>query len=197
LHEIVPVLTAVDARFPLRGRRWVIEHIGRSRESDIDALARLGVLVTTMPTCYLWKGGEKYFHEPEGGNLMLPHQRLLDAGVPLAIATDNIPYDPFFTLWVSCAREERRSGHVIDPEQRLTAEEALRLFTVNGSSPHFRRRLEGTAKTRLRRGSCHPLERSDHAACCRTSELAMPYDYSRRTNRQRSIEYVFDLIRAG
>ncbi len=146
LHEIVPVLEAVDARFPLRARRWVIEHIGRARASDIQALVRLGVLVTTIPTYYLWKGGEKYLDEPDGGSLVVPHRYLLDAGVPLAIATDNIPYDPFFTLWVSCAREERRSGRVIGGDQRLTPEEALRLFTVNGARLTFDEHWKGPLK---------------------------------------------------
>ncbi|MDI4234093.1 amidohydrolase [Bradyrhizobium sp. Arg237L] len=146
LHEIVPVLQAVDARFPLRPRRWVIEHIGRAREADIEALARLGVLVTTIPTYYLWKGGEKYLDEPGGGSLVVPHRYLLNAGVPLAIATDNIPYDPFFTLWVSCAREERRSGRVIGADQRLTPEEALRLFTVNGARLTFDEHWKGPLK---------------------------------------------------
>lgn len=66
LHEILPILEAVNARFPLRERRWVIEHIGRARETDLHALARLGVLVMTIPTCYLWKGREKYRDEPDG-----------------------------------------------------------------------------------------------------------------------------------
>ncbi|MDH2344049.1 MULTISPECIES: amidohydrolase [unclassified Bradyrhizobium] len=146
LHEILPVLEAVNARFPLRERRWVIEHIGRAREADLHALARLGVLVTTIPTYYLWKGGEKYLDEPDGGDLVVPHRRLLNAGVPLAIATDNIPYDPFFTLWVTCAREERLSGRVIGPEQRLNAEEALRLFTVNGARLTFDESWKGPLK---------------------------------------------------
>jgi predicted amidohydrolase YtcJ len=146
LHEIVPVLEAVNARFPLHHRRWVIEHVGRAREADIDALAGLGVLVTTIPTYYLWKGGEKYLDEHDGGSLVVPHRRLLDAGVPLAIATDNIPYDPFFTLWVSCAREERVSGRVIGADQRLTAEEALRLFTVNGARLTFDEHWKGPLK---------------------------------------------------
>ena len=146
LHEIVPVLEAVDARFPLRDRRWVIEHIGRARDEDLRALARLGILVTTIPTYYLWKGGEKYLAEPDGGSLVVPHRRLLDAGVPLAIATDNIPYDPFFTLWVTCAREERTSGRVIGADQRLSPEEALRLFTINGARLTFDENWKGPLK---------------------------------------------------
>ncbi|WP_249123500.1 MULTISPECIES: amidohydrolase [unclassified Bradyrhizobium] len=146
LHEIVPVLEAVNERYPLRPRRWVIEHIGRARDADITALARLGVLVTTIPTYYLWKGGRRYLDEADGGSHIVPHRRLLDAGIPLALATDNIPYDPFFTLWVACARQERETGTVIGADQRLDAATALRLFTVAGAALTFDEDWKGPLK---------------------------------------------------
>jgi predicted amidohydrolase YtcJ len=146
LHEVVPILEDVDRRHPLRGRRWVIEHVARSRLSDLRALKRLGVWVTTIPAYFLWKGGQAYLQEPDGGDLVVPHRHLLELGVPLSIATDNIPYDPFFTLWVACARQERRSGQVIGAGQRLDAETALRLFTVEGASLTFDEDWKGPLK---------------------------------------------------
>src|SRR5262249_30169224 len=137
LHEVVPVLEAVDARFPLAGRRWVIEHIARARLTDLQALKRLGLYVTTIPTYFLWKGGRAYLDEPDGGDLVVAHRHMLDLGLPLAIATDNIPYDPFSTLWVTVTRHERTSGRVIGPRQCLDAETALRLFTVAGAQLTF------------------------------------------------------------
>jgi predicted amidohydrolase YtcJ len=137
LHEVVPALEAVDARFPLAGRRWVIEHIARARLADLQALKRLGLYVTTIPTYFLWKGGRAYLDEPDGGDLVVAHRHMLDLGLPLAIATDNIPYDPFFTLWVTVARCERTTGRVIGPQQCLDTETALRLFTVAGAELTF------------------------------------------------------------
>jgi len=137
LHEVVPVLEAVNAKHPLAGRRWVIEHVARARLEDLRALKRLGIWVTTIPTYFLWKGGHAYLDEPDGGEAVVPHRAMLDLGLPLSIATDNIPYDPFFTLWVTAARQERRTGRVIGPDQRLDAMTALRLFTVEGASLTF------------------------------------------------------------
>ena len=107
LHEVVPVLREVDARFPLAGRRWVIQHIARARRDDLLALKALDVLVTTIPTYFLWKGGAAYLDEPDGGDSVVAHNTMLELGLPLALATDNIPYDPFFSLWVAGARQER------------------------------------------------------------------------------------------
>jgi len=146
LHEVVPVLEAVNAKHPLAGRRWVIEHVARARLEDLQALQRLGIWVTTIPTYFLWKGGHAYLDEADGGEAAVPHRAMLDLGLPLSIATDNIPYDPFFTLWVTAARQERRTGRVIGPGQRLDAMTALRLFTVEGASLTFDEGWKGPLK---------------------------------------------------
>jgi predicted amidohydrolase YtcJ len=137
LHEIVPIIEAVNEKFPIRDRRWVIEHIARARMDDLRALKRLGLYVTTIPTYVLWKGGKAYLADPDDGESVVAHRSMLDLGLPLAIATDNIPYDPIFTLWVTAARTERATGRVIGPTQCLDAHTALRLFTVAGAHLTF------------------------------------------------------------
>ena len=146
LHEIVPVLEAINERHPLAGRRWVIEHVARARIEDLRALKRLGIHVTTIPAYYLWKGGGAFLDEADGGDMVVPHRHMLDLGLSLAIATDNIPYDPLFTLWVTAMREERLTGRCIGPGQRLDMESALRLFTVAGAHLTFDEAWKGPLK---------------------------------------------------
>ena len=98
LHEIVPVLEAINERHPLAGRRWVIEHVARARIEDLKALKRLGIYVTTIPAYFLWKGGAAFLDEPDDGDMVVPHRHMLDVDPPLAIATDNIPYDPLLHI---------------------------------------------------------------------------------------------------
>ena len=137
LHEVVPVLREVNARFPLAGRRWVVQHIARSRIDDLKALKALDVLVTTIPTYFLWKGGAAYLDEPDGGEGVMPHADMLALGLDVSLATDNIPYDPFHTLWVAGVRQERLTGRVIGAGQALSARDALRAFTVAGARLSF------------------------------------------------------------
>jgi predicted amidohydrolase YtcJ len=146
LHEIVPVLEVINERHPLAGRRWVIEHIARARIEDLRALKRLGIHVTTIPAYYLWKGGNAFLDDPDGGDMVVPHRHMLDLDLPLAIATDNIPYDPLFTLWVTTMRQERTTGRVIGPAQRLEMEAALRLFTIAGAHLTFDESWKGPLK---------------------------------------------------
>jgi predicted amidohydrolase YtcJ len=143
LHEIIPILAEVADRFPLAERRWVIEHVARARMKDLRTLKQLGLMVTTIPVYFLWKGGHWYLNEPDDGDMVVPHRHLLDLGVPLAAATDNIPHDPVFTLWSVCTRLERRTGQVIGPAQRLSTKAALRLLTTSGSWLTFEETVKG------------------------------------------------------
>lgn len=142
LHKVVPILEDVARQCDLRGRRWVIQHIAKARREDLAALKRLDMLITTIPVYYLWKNGAKYLAEPDG-NAIVSHRTMLELGLPVASATDNIPYDPAFTLWATAVREERTSGRVIGPGECLSGEEALRLLTVNGAGLTFEETEKG------------------------------------------------------
>jgi predicted amidohydrolase YtcJ len=51
----------------------------------------------------------------------------------VAQSTDWGPREALFTLWQSIARQAGLTGEVIGPEQRISREEALRIFTNNGA----------------------------------------------------------------
>ena len=144
LGEILPILEEIDRVCPLAKRRWVLEHVGRVCPPDIPRLARLGICVTTIPSYQLWKNADRYLADPRGGETAVPHRTLLEAGIPLAAGTDNIPYNPFFTVWAMVARKERITGQVIGPGQRLHAEEALRFLTRSGAWLSFEEARKGT-----------------------------------------------------
>lgn len=131
LDEVVAILERVNALAPLAGKRWVIQHIARTERATLARLARLGVLVTTIPVYFLWKGGH-WYDETEGDRIV-PMRTMLDLGIDAAAATDNIPYNPGFTLWTMCERERRSDGKVLGAAERLTRREALHALTVSGA----------------------------------------------------------------
>ena len=133
LQDLIPALVHVAERYPIGERRWVIEHIGRARQEDLETLKSLGVLVTTIPAYFIWKGGGWYTDDPDFGESVVAHRSMLDLGIPVAAGTDNIPYDPFFTLWVMATRHERHESRVLGPNQRISGMEALDLLTARGA----------------------------------------------------------------
>jgi predicted amidohydrolase YtcJ len=133
LSEALDILETVNEAFPLRGRNWLLEHIGRVTPHDIERIAALGLCITTIPMYSLWKDGDVYLEDADHGNSVLPHRALIEAGIPIAAGTDNVPFSSFYPMWASLARVERTSGRVIGPEQALTRAQALRLMTIEGA----------------------------------------------------------------
>jgi predicted amidohydrolase YtcJ len=131
LDEVVAILERVNELAPLAGKRWVIQHIAKTERATLARLARLGVLVTTIPVYFLWKGGH-WYDEAEGDRIV-PMRTMLDLGIDAAAATDNIPYNPGFTLWTMCERERRSDGKVLGAAEQLTRREALHALTSSGA----------------------------------------------------------------
>jgi len=46
------------------------------------------------------------------------------------------PYHPFYGMWMAITRKTT-GGIVLNPEQRVTREEALRMWTLNGAYNTF------------------------------------------------------------
>jgi len=144
LADVLPVLEAVNEKYPLANRRWVIQHVARTKTEELQRVKRLGLFVTTIPVYYLWKGGDGYADDPDCGEFVVPLRAMLDLGIPLSAGTDNIPYDPFFTLWCMATRQERLKDRVLGPRQRLSGKDALRLMTSEGAWLTYDENRKGT-----------------------------------------------------
>ncbi|WP_246737584.1 amidohydrolase [Nordella sp. HKS 07] len=131
LGDVVAILERVNEISPLAGRRWVIQHIAKTEAETLARLARLGVLVTTIPVYFLWKGG--HWYDEKDGDRIVPMRTMLDLGIDTAAATDNIPHNPGFTLWSMCERRRRSDDRVMGAAERLTRREALHALTVSGA----------------------------------------------------------------
>lgn len=133
LEDVLQAFEAVREEFDIAGRRWVIEHVRDVNPAQLARLSTLRVVCQTIPLTHIWLRGAPYVNQPDKANWAVPHRVFLQHGIPLAMGTDNKPYNPFHTLWAAVARRERHSGTVIGPEQRLTRAQALRAFTMGGA----------------------------------------------------------------
>jgi predicted amidohydrolase YtcJ len=134
LHEVVPILERVAKHYPIGERRWVIEHISKASERDLKAIKAMGVAVTLIPAHYLWKVGHTFASLDDGQlDLLSPARGLSELGVPVSAATDAVPNDPLFCMWVMLARKDRRSGKIMGAKGAIDNDTALRLLTVNGA----------------------------------------------------------------
>ncbi len=144
LHEVVPILERVAQHYPIGQRRWVVEHISKASPRDIASLKAMGVAVTLIPAHYLWKVGHTFANlSDEQLDLLSPARELAELGVPVSAATDAVPNDPLFCMWVMLARQDRRSGKIMGPRGVLDSDTALRMLTVNGSYLTFEEDRKG------------------------------------------------------
>jgi predicted amidohydrolase YtcJ len=131
LVSALHAIRGVQERLPRGHRRHRIEHCALCPEADIDELADLHVGVVTQPA-FLWHHGRRYLSEVhrEQHSWLYRIKSLVEHGVPVAGSSDApiVPPLPLTGVYAAVARQTP-DGHVIGPEERVSVNEALRLFT--------------------------------------------------------------------
>ncbi len=131
LVSALHAIRLAQVRLPRPEIRHRIEHCALCPEGCIDELVELHVAVVTQPA-FLWYHGPRYLAEiePEQQSWLYRVKRLLDRGVPVAGSSDA-PIVPPRPLEGVCAAVTRRTsdGRTIGPDERVSVEEALWLFT--------------------------------------------------------------------
>lgn len=130
----------VNQTYPISSKRWVIEHIGTVTASERARMKALGIVPTAIPPSTVWKATPPATVPSN----FAAYRSVLEDGLPLALATDNVPANPFFTLWATIARTNRFTGTALNPSEKLTREQALRAMTVNGAILSFEEQVKGS-----------------------------------------------------
>ena len=134
LPALVAALHAIrlaQARLPRADLRHRIEHAALCPEVCIDEIADLHVSVVTQPA-FLWYHGRRYVAEidPEQQPWLYRIKSLLARGVPVAGSSDApvVPPSPLEGVQAAVTRQTP-DGHILGADERLSAEEALWLYT--------------------------------------------------------------------
>lgn len=120
---------------PIDGLRWVIAHPATLDARQMRGIADHGICVTTLTNAYIWRSASAVLARVGAAreNEICPIRSLLDAGVPVSLASDNVPVSLWPCIWQASERIDRATGSVIAPEQKISREEALRCATVHGA----------------------------------------------------------------
>lgn len=145
---------AVNQETSITGRRFALTHANFLSVEAIRRAANLGVVVDMQPAWYHFDGPA--LSQALGDQRMArlqPYRAILDAGVIVAGGSDHMikldpreslnPYDPFFGMWMVATRIAA-DGHVYNPEQRISREEALRMWTWNAAYLSFEEGVKGS-----------------------------------------------------
>jgi predicted amidohydrolase YtcJ len=54
------------------------------------------------------------------------------------------PYNPFLGMWITLSRQPRWTDQPLHPEQRISREQAIRLYTINNAWLTFQEKEKGS-----------------------------------------------------
>ena len=141
--------------FPVRDRRPSITHASFMSREAIGKMKALGVVANLQPA-WLYLDGTTlrqhfgverltYFH---------PYRTLFEQGVTVGGGSDHMqkigslrsinPYNPFLGMWTTLVRQPRGAKTPLHPEQNLTREQAIRLYTINNAFLTFEEDKKGS-----------------------------------------------------
>jgi predicted amidohydrolase YtcJ len=129
LDEELDAYEAIDREVSIRDRRWVIWHLIHATPEQVRRIKKLGLIVTIEPN-FMYMASDR-FGLDELRDEGIPLRELIDADIPVALGSDNVPHSMLWTMWEALARWDEDSRSRLG-ESRLTREEALRLATQCG-----------------------------------------------------------------
>ena len=155
VHALIDAYEAVNRDLSVRDRRPCLSHSSFMSAEAIEKMRQVGIVADLQPAWLYLDGvtllaqfGDKrltYFH---------PYRTLFDRGVVVGGGSDHMqklgslrsinPYNPFLGMWIVLARQPRWTDKPLHPEQRLTREEAVRLYTINNAYLTFEERQKGS-----------------------------------------------------
>jgi predicted amidohydrolase YtcJ len=142
----VAALEYVNKHSPVAGRRHRIEHCGECPPPLLEKIKKLGLVIVTQPS-FIYYSGERYLATVAESQLpwLYRIKAPLEKGVVIAASSDApvVPANPLMGIYAAVARMAE-SGQVLLPEERITAEQALALYTVNAAYTSFEEKTKGS-----------------------------------------------------
>jgi predicted amidohydrolase YtcJ len=142
----IETLEDVDRYSPVKGRRHRIEHGAECPPYLLERIKKLGAVIVTQPP-FIYSSGERYL-------ATVPEKQLpwlyriktpLENGITVAGSSDApvAPENPLTGLYAAVTRRAA-SGQVLLPEERITVDRALALYTVNAAYTSFEEDIKGS-----------------------------------------------------
>ena len=144
--EFLDHFKEVNEVVPLAGKRWIMGHLDVANEEQIKTIAELGLVMSSHTNRYIYKHGHVVRDKigAENENDIAPLRRLIDAGVHIGFATDNVPTTLWYPVWQAITRYNREIDAPVAPDQALTREEALRCATIETAHLTFEEDIKGS-----------------------------------------------------
>ncbi|MBI2689431.1 MAG: amidohydrolase [Acidobacteria bacterium] len=154
IDVLLDAFEALDKEKPIGPSRSHVMHGSFMSEEAIARMKRMGIIADVQ-------GGWLHFDVPaleqvfgyKNMRYFFPLQSYLKAGIIIAGGSDHMighdknravnPYNPFFNMWMAISRKTRE-GKLIYPEEKISREQALRMYTNGSAYLHFAEKTLGS-----------------------------------------------------
>jgi predicted amidohydrolase YtcJ len=153
MDALLDAYESVNRDIPIKDRRFCITHANFPSRHNLERCQQLGVCADVQPA-WLWKDGTTLLNVLGEKRMQWfsPYKTWLKyttigGGSDHMIKLDSMeatnPWNPWLGLWVTLARVTER-GTALTPDERLTREEALRLYTINNAYLNHEEKVKGS-----------------------------------------------------
>ena len=155
VQAMVDAYSQVNNDFPVRPARPCITHANFMTAEAIRKMKSLGIVLDLQPV-WLWLDGGTLGEQFGNDRLAYfqPYKSLFESGIVVGGGSDHMqkigslrsinPYNPFLAMWITLTRQPRWSDHPLHPEQRISREQAIRLYTINNAYLMFEEKQRGS-----------------------------------------------------
>ena len=138
----------------IKDKRFSIIHGNFFTDRAIQRMSELGVYADMQPA-WFYKDADamKKILGEERIETFHPYRSMMDAGVVVNGGSDHMvkwdadasinPYNPFLAMWTIVTRTTERNT-VIIPDEAITREDALRMYTINNAYASFEEAIKGS-----------------------------------------------------
>jgi predicted amidohydrolase YtcJ len=136
IDYFIDLCDEVNEEIPVGNLRWSLHHIFLPTQNSIQKMKGMKLIaaIQNHPT-FLGLNQIKLWGYNRA-RYSIPLRMLLDNNIIIGGGTDApvVPYNPFISLWWMVTRKTITAGpEPLGPEQSITIEEALRLYTFNSA----------------------------------------------------------------
>lgn len=154
VNMLLDAYEEVNKTIPLKGKRFSIIH---GNFFDVSARGRMSQMEIFADMQAAW-----FYKDADAMNTILGADRIrsfhayrsmVDAGIIVNGGSDHMvkwdantsvnPYNPFLGMWTMITRSTEK-GSVIFPEEAVTREEALKMYTINNAFASFEEDQKGS-----------------------------------------------------
>ena len=143
--RILDLYAKVNERVSISGQRWLLEHVGMFTPDEVKRVRDLGLLVQAYSSKWIEQDGEMLRTQlgEAGADRVLPMRDLIDAGVHVSLATDNVP--PTLLLPIShVITRKTDAGRPLGSSQAISRIEALAAASREGAHLSFEEDVKGS-----------------------------------------------------